>query len=208
MSAVAFDTLKFASRLEAGGFTPQQARAAAEAFADATGQELTTKADLVKVDTRIDAKIDKAEAGLKADIAAVDAKIDKVEGRLQADIAAVDAKIDKVEAGLKADIAAVEAKIEKVEAGLKADIAAVEAKIEKVEAGLKADIATVEAKIEKVDGKIDRVEAGLKADIAGLRGEMLSGFRDVEQRMTIKLGGIAVVAVGVLLAAMRFFAHG
>jgi hypothetical protein len=46
MSAVAFDTLKFAGRLESGGFTPQQARAAAEAFADATGQELVTRADL------------------------------------------------------------------------------------------------------------------------------------------------------------------
>ena len=46
MTTVAFDTLKFARRLEAGGFTPDQASAAAEAFADATGQELATKADL------------------------------------------------------------------------------------------------------------------------------------------------------------------
>jgi len=44
--AVAFDTLKFAERLESGGFTHAQAKAAAEAFAEATGQELATKADL------------------------------------------------------------------------------------------------------------------------------------------------------------------
>lgn len=46
MSAVPFDTPKFASRLQSGGFTPEQARAAAEAFAEATGEELATKADL------------------------------------------------------------------------------------------------------------------------------------------------------------------
>lgn len=46
MAAVPFDTLKFSERLVAGGFTPAQAKAAAEAFADATGQELVTKADL------------------------------------------------------------------------------------------------------------------------------------------------------------------
>ena len=46
MAAVPFDTLKFAERLKAGGFTEQQAKAAAEAFADATSQELVTKADL------------------------------------------------------------------------------------------------------------------------------------------------------------------
>jgi hypothetical protein len=45
-AAVAFDTLKFVRKLEAGGFTQSQAAAAAEAFAEATSQELATKADL------------------------------------------------------------------------------------------------------------------------------------------------------------------
>ena len=47
MSAIPFDTLKFVERLEAGGFTHQQAKAAAEAFADATSQELATKTDIL-----------------------------------------------------------------------------------------------------------------------------------------------------------------
>lgn len=47
MSAVRFDTLKLADRLQAGGFTPDQARAAASAFADvASGFDLATKADV------------------------------------------------------------------------------------------------------------------------------------------------------------------
>jgi len=44
--AVAFDMLKFAERLEAGGFTHAQAKAAAEAFAATTGEDIATKTDL------------------------------------------------------------------------------------------------------------------------------------------------------------------
>jgi len=49
MSAIAIDTLKFSNRLKAAGFTPEQAEAQAEAFAEAVGvsrEDLTTKADL------------------------------------------------------------------------------------------------------------------------------------------------------------------
>jgi len=37
MVAVPFDTLRLADRLQAGGFTPEQARTAATAFAEALG---------------------------------------------------------------------------------------------------------------------------------------------------------------------------
>lgn len=47
MSSVPFDTLKFAEKLQAGGFSPEQARAASAAFAEImAGAELVTKADL------------------------------------------------------------------------------------------------------------------------------------------------------------------
>ncbi|MEO5373379.1 MAG: CCDC90 family protein [Alphaproteobacteria bacterium] len=49
MAAVTFDTLKFAEKLEASGFTHTQAKAVAEAFADATSQELATKADIASL---------------------------------------------------------------------------------------------------------------------------------------------------------------
>jgi hypothetical protein len=67
-AAVAFDTLKFVRKLEAGGFTQAQATAAAEAFAEATSQELATKADLAAVKADLEAKIDKAEMRLDAKI--------------------------------------------------------------------------------------------------------------------------------------------
>ena len=33
---------------------------------------------------------------------------------------------------------------------------------------------------------------------------LITGLRDLEQRLTIKLGGMLVVAVGVILAALRY----
>jgi hypothetical protein len=67
MPAVAFDTLKFVEKLETGGFSHTQAKAAAEAFADATGEQLATKSDLreglaaLKADLRAEIAPIKAE---------------------------------------------------------------------------------------------------------------------------------------------------
>lgn len=47
--AATFDTLKYAEKLEEGGFTHAQARAAALAFADATSEQLASKSDLAAV---------------------------------------------------------------------------------------------------------------------------------------------------------------
>jgi hypothetical protein len=46
--------------------------------------------------------------------------------------------------------------------------------------------------------------AAVRGEIAALRSDMVSGFRDIEQRMTIKLGGMLVVLAGILLAAKIF----
>jgi hypothetical protein len=64
-SAIAFDTLKFVEKLEAAGVPHAQAKATAQAFAEATSQELATKADLSAV-----------KAELKADIATVRAGVE------------------------------------------------------------------------------------------------------------------------------------
>lgn len=65
--SVAFDTLKFVEKLEAGGFSHSQAKAAAEAFAEATSQELATKSDLLVI---------------RADISAVRSEIRELELRM------------------------------------------------------------------------------------------------------------------------------
>ena len=43
MSTITFDTLKFTKTLEKAGLPPAQAEAIAEAFRDATGEEVVTK---------------------------------------------------------------------------------------------------------------------------------------------------------------------
>lgn len=67
-AAVAFDTLKFVRKLEAGGFTQAQASAAAEAFADATSQELATKVDLRTEIATVRSELREAELRLEAKI--------------------------------------------------------------------------------------------------------------------------------------------
>jgi hypothetical protein len=62
--ATTSDTLEFAERLKADGFTEQQARAATEAFAKATGQELATKTDLDALRREIKVDMD----GLRVEI--------------------------------------------------------------------------------------------------------------------------------------------
>lgn len=79
MSAVAFDTLKFVEKLENGGFSHAQAKATAEAFADATGEQLATKYDLREAITRLGAdlrgEVARLAADLRGEIAAVKADV-------------------------------------------------------------------------------------------------------------------------------------
>lgn len=122
MSAVPFDTLKLARRLEGAGFPPKQAGDTAEALAEAmSGAQLATGDD----------------------------------------IAAVQGEITTLRAELKAEITTLRAEIAAVRAELKAEIAA--------------------------------VRAELKAEIELLRRDL-----------TIRLGGMMIVAVGVILAAIRY----
>ncbi|WP_434623492.1 hypothetical protein [Azospirillum sp. B2RO_4] len=65
MSAVPFDTLRFATKLQAGGFTVEQARAAAEAFAEATSQEIATKADIAALGSMVRGDVQIMERDLK-----------------------------------------------------------------------------------------------------------------------------------------------
>ncbi len=76
MQHMSFDTLKFAETLIAAGFSDSQAKALSKAqnevFAEALDKTLATKADI----QRLDNKIDSLETNLKADIQRLDNKID------------------------------------------------------------------------------------------------------------------------------------
>jgi polyhydroxyalkanoate synthesis regulator phasin len=70
MTAVPFDTLKLADRLQAGGFSAEQSRTFASALADAvSGSEIATKQDLANLATKADLQATNAEVqAVKADV--------------------------------------------------------------------------------------------------------------------------------------------
>jgi hypothetical protein len=71
MSAVPFDTLKFARHLEASGMAASVAAGAAEAFADAlTGAELVTRSDLADTTRELRSEIAAVRTELKNEITA------------------------------------------------------------------------------------------------------------------------------------------
>src|SRR6266700_1413969 len=54
--------------------------------------------------------------------------------------------------------------------------------------------------------EIDSLRTEMRNEFAAVRAEMAAGFRDIEQRITIRLGGMLVVLAGILLAA-KFFGY-
>ena len=65
----------------------------------------------------------------------------------------------------------------------------------------KGDIAALRTEI-KADNAASRGE--LKAGNAALRADLLSAIELLRRDMTIKLGGMIIVGIGVLLAGMRY----
>jgi polyhydroxyalkanoate synthesis regulator phasin len=82
MSVIAFDTLKLADRLQAGGFTAEQARAASDALAQALGEGVT--ADIRTVGSDV--------ATLKTDMTVIKGDVAKTKGEvstMRTDVAAL-----------------------------------------------------------------------------------------------------------------------
>lgn len=141
MTAIAFDTLRFAKRLKEAGFTEQQAEALAIAEAELIADNLATKRDLKDL-----------------------------EGVLQRDLA-------------------------QIEAGLKREIKTLDAKVEQIHAGLTRDIKDLDAKVEQIRAEIKRDIEELRADLKDLETKAFREMKDLEYRMTIKLGTLMVVAI-------------
>lgn len=72
MAAVMFDTYKFVDKLEKAGVAPEQAKAEVEAlsvaFSEALDSQLTTKADLNRLEKELKSDIGKLEKEVKFDI--------------------------------------------------------------------------------------------------------------------------------------------
>ncbi|MCI0734116.1 MAG: CCDC90 family protein [Methylococcaceae bacterium] len=104
MTAIAFDTLKFAKRLKEAGFTEQQAEALAAAEAEFVEENLATKRDMKEL-----------EVSLKQDIAEVKRDMKELEVSLKHDIAEVKRDMKELDVSLKRDM-------KELEVALKRDI--------------------------------------------------------------------------------------
>ena len=82
-----------------------------------------------------------------------------------------------------------------------ADIGLVRNELAAVRAGLKAEIAALRAELKAA---IAAVRAELKAEIAAVRAELKAGIELLRRDLTIRLSGMIVVAVGIILAAIRY----
>ena len=96
MSAV-FDKLSFMRHLESEGtFNRPQAEKLSEAFHTAVQESVATKADIARLEARIDAmdaRIDAKLAGVDAKLAGVDAKLAGVDARMAVLASSVQASI-------------------------------------------------------------------------------------------------------------------
>jgi septal ring factor EnvC (AmiA/AmiB activator) len=151
MSAVPFDTLKFARHLEASGLAASVAVGTAEALADAmSGADLATRTDITEVRSEI--------AATRSD--------------------------------LKAEIAATRTEIAATRSDLKAEIAATRTELAATRTELKADIAVLRTEF--------------KSEIAATRIELKNDIELLRRDVTIKFDGMMVLAVGILLTAIRY----
>jgi hypothetical protein len=84
------------------------------------------------------------------------------------------------------------------------DIRDVRTEIDLFRTDTRAEFAAVRSEIDALRAEMHAEFAAVRAEFAAVRSELAAGLRDVEQRMTIKLGGMLVVVTGILLAA-KFF---
>ena len=132
MTAIVFDTLAYAERLESSGFTREQAQGQARALREFFTDQIATSQDIAALDGSFSLRLEKVEADLTA-------KLEKTE-------AVFTAKLEKTEADLTA-------KLEKTEADLTKRIEKTEAdltkRIEKTEADLTMKLAETKADLIK-----------------------------------------------------------
>lgn len=102
---VVFDKLSFMRHLESDGtFSRPQAERLSEAFHQAVQETVATKADIVRLESRIDtmdARIDAKLAGIDAKLGGLDVQLAGVDGKM----VGFDAKFGRLEARLDAVIA-------------------------------------------------------------------------------------------------------
>ena len=76
-----------------------------------------------------------------------------------------------------------------------------------VETALRGDMEKMETslrgEVKRVETSLEKVETSLRGEIETLATSVRTDMRDLEHRMTIRLGGLMVLGMGVLLTLQR-----
>ena len=83
--------------------------------------------------------------------------------------------------------------LEKTEAALQGQIVALKSDLEKTETALQGQIVALKSDLEKT-------EATLRSDLEKMAAILRSEMRELEQRMTLRLGAMIAAAVGIIVA--------
>jgi len=83
----------------------------------------------------------------------------------------------------------------------KHDVGDLRVEIDALRTEMRSEFAAIRA---EMASEFAAIRAEMASEFAAIRAELAAGLRDVEQRMTIRLGGMLVVVTGILLAA-KFF---
>lgn len=97
MTAIVFDTLVYAERLEEAGFTRDQAHGQARALRELFTDQIATSQDIAVLDASVSARIEKTEVDLTRKIAKTEADLARKIEKTEADLTR---KIEKTEADL------------------------------------------------------------------------------------------------------------
>ena len=91
-----------------------------------------------------------------------------------------------------------------------ADIAEVRSEIATLSSELRSEIATLSSElrpeIAALGSELRSEIAAVRAEIAAVRAEVKAEIELLRRDMTIRLGSMLIIAVGIILAAMRYFA--
>ncbi len=180
MTAVAFDTLKFARALrERAHLSAEQAEGLSEVFAEAVQGGLPTRADLQSLEGSAHAEF----SAIRSEMAAF-----RVETRNE--FAAVRSELKAEFAAIRSEVAAFKAETRNEFAAVRTEIAAFKLETRNEFAAVRSEMKT----------EFAAVRSEMKTEFAAVRADM----NLLEQRMTIKLGAMLVALVGILLAAIRY----
>ncbi|MEO5332326.1 MAG: CCDC90 family protein [Magnetococcus sp. YQC-5] len=103
--AATFDTHKFIKQMIATGFTEEQAETQVHLLSEILGYQLSTKADVAKLDVHV--------IEIKRDIKELDTKIVAINADLKRDIKELDVKIETVKTDLQKDMALMESNLKR-----------------------------------------------------------------------------------------------